>query len=269
MIDYWQAILLAFVQGLTEFLPISSSAHLVLPPLLFGWNDQGLAFDVAVHVGTLTAVVAYYRRDLLQMAIAWFSSLSGGGQTDESRLVWYLILATIPAGVVGVTADAYIEAHFRNLWLIAGTTMIFGILLGVADRLANLSTRSKKLTLYVAMGIGLAQALAPIPGVSRSGATITAALFLGLSRQSAARFSFLLSIPIIAAAGLLKLVQLLAMDSSVDWLQLALATAIAAVTAYTCIALFLRLLDRIGLMPFVWYRVLLALALAVIAMESG
>ncbi|NND67975.1 MAG: undecaprenyl-diphosphate phosphatase [Halioglobus sp.] len=261
--DLLQVIVLALVQGLTEFLPISSSAHLVIPSMVLGWPDQGLAFDVAVHVGTLSAVLLYYRRDLRIMATAWCGSLTGRGQSEDSKLVWYLGLATIPAGLVGLFGGDFIETHLRTLPVIATTTAVFGILLGVADRrVGGLAPRA--LTLPVVLGIGLAQALAPVPGVSRSGVTITAALLLGLSRQSAARFSFLLSIPIIASAGLLLLARLLQAPGQVDWLALGLGALISGVSAYLCIAAFLRLLDRVGLMPFVYYRLGLALVLVVV-----
>jgi len=258
MMEWYQAVFLALLQGLTEFLPISSSAHLVIPSLLLDWPDQGLAFDVAVHVGTLSAVLLYYRADLLRMADAWFRSLAGGAATEDSRLVWYLAIATVPAGVVGLVAGDFIENNLRNLPVIATTTLVFGILLGFADRVAPGVGAGKPLTLSIAVLIGLAQALAPVPGVSRSGATITAALLLGMSRQSAARFSFLLSIPIIASAGGLKTWQLSVNDSVVDWGLLGLGAVLSGITAYLCIAVFLRLLDRVGLMPFVYYRVVLA-----------
>ncbi|MEM9256834.1 MAG: undecaprenyl-diphosphate phosphatase [Pseudomonadota bacterium] len=257
--DGFQAVVLALIQGITEFLPISSSAHLVLPSLLLGWPDQGLAFDVAVHVGTLAAVVIYYRRDLIAMVRDWIRSLSGGASTENSRLVWYLGLATIPAGLVGLLAGGVIESHLRTLPVIASTTLIFGILLGVADR--GQRPAMTKLTLPLALAIGLAQALAPVPGVSRSGVTITAALFLGLGRQQAARFSFLLSIPIIASAGSLKAWELSDSAIPVDWYLLAIGTAVAALSAYLCIAAFIRLVGRVGMMPFVYYRVVLALLL--------
>jgi undecaprenyl-diphosphatase len=261
MIDWYQAALLAIIQGLTEFLPISSSAHLVIPTLVMGWPDQGLAFDVAVHVGTLSAVVLYYRKDLLIMAREWLASLAGGPATANSRLVWYLGLATIPAGLVGLSAGDFIESELRNLPVIATTTLLFGLLLGVADRRAGPGTQGRVLTLPTAMLIGLAQALAPVPGVSRSGVTITAALLLGMDRQAAARFSFLLSIPVIASAGALKAWELSHDAVAVDWLLLGFGALLSGVTAYLCIALFLRLLDRLGLMPFVYYRLVLAVVL--------
>jgi undecaprenyl-diphosphatase len=261
VIDWYQAVMLALLQGLTEFLPISSSAHLVIPSLLLDWPDQGLAFDVAVHVGTLSAVLLYYRDDLMRMADAWFRSLAGGGATQDSRLVWYLGLATVPAGVVGLAAGDFIEGNLRTLPVIATTTLVFGILLGMADRAAPGEKAGNPLTLSIALLIGLAQAMAPVPGVSRSGVTITAALLLGMNRQASARFSFLLSIPIIASAGALKVWELSSSGLAVDWWTLGLGAAVSGITAYLCIAVFLRLLDRVGLMPFVYYRVVLAAVL--------
>lgn len=261
MIENTQAIMLAILQGLTEFLPISSSAHLIIPSLVLGWPDQGLAFDVAVHVGTLSAVLLYYRVDLLRMAHDWFRSLAGDASTDDSRLVWYLAAATLPAIAVGFFADDYIEGELRNLPVIATTTLLFGLLLGLADRNATAVGQGIQLTLAVALLIGLAQAVAPVPGVSRSGVTITAALLLGMNRQAAARFSFLLSIPVIAGAGTLKSWELVSEGGGADWLQLGMGAVVSGISAYLCIALFLRLLDRVGLMPFVYYRVLLAVIL--------
>ena len=261
MIEWYQAVVLAIVQGLTEFLPISSSAHLVIPSLVLGWPDQGLAFDVAVHVGTLSAVLIYYRRDIATMATSWFRSLAGGGADRDSRMVWYLALATLPAVVVGVAAGDFIESDLRNLPVIATTTLVFGILLGVADRHAATTPGTRSLDLGMALLIGLAQGLAPVPGVSRSGITITAGLLLNMDRQSAARFSFLLSIPVIAGAGVLKAWQLVNAEVAVDWRLLAMGAAVSGVMAYLCIATFLRLLDRLGMMPFVYYRIVLAVAL--------
>ncbi len=261
MIDWYQALILAILQGLTEFLPISSSAHLVIPSLVLGWPDQGLAFDVAVHVGTLSAVLVYYRSDLARMAASWFGSLGGRPADDDSRLVWYLALATVPAVLVGLLAGDYIESDLRNLPVIATTTLLFGLLLGVADRRAVAPGSGRSLNLGTALLVGLAQAVAPVPGVSRSGITITAGLLLGMDRQAAARFSFLLSIPVIAGAGTLKAWQLLHSAAAVDWTILGMGALVSGVMAYLCIATFLRLLDRVGMMPFVYYRLLLAVLL--------
>ena len=258
MTEWLQALLLALVQGITEFLPISSSAHLVIPALLLGWDDQGLAFDVAVHVGTLLAVVLYYRRELLQMTASCASLLRGQAVNDDVRLVMYLALATVPVVIVGFLADEFIETRLRTLPVIATTTLVFGLLLGLADWRARSGAPARSLAAGVALLIGLAQALAPVPGVSRSGITISAGLLLGLDRATAARFAFLLSIPVIAGAGLLKGLQLAQQSAPVDWLLLAVSALVAAVTAYACISLFLRLLERLGLMPFVYYRIALA-----------
>lgn len=258
MIDMVQAVSLAIIQGLTEFLPISSSAHLLIPSLLLGWTDQGLAFDVAVHVGTLSAVMYYYRTDLLRMARCWLSSLTGSPASDDSRMVWYLGLATVPVGLVGLFCADVIEMHLRSLPVIATTTLVFGVLLGIADRRAGAPGYGRPLGLGVALLIGAAQAVAPVPGVSRSGITMTAALLLGMSRQDSARFSFLLSIPVIASAGLLMTVELVNGQQPVDWAVLGVGVVVSGLSAYLCIAAFLRLLDRIGFMPFVYYRIGLA-----------
>ncbi len=258
MSDWVQAVVLALVQGFTEFLPISSSAHLVLPALLFGWEDQGLAFDVAVHVGTLLAVVLYYRSELWQMTVSCTALLRGQPVNGDVRLVGYLALATVPVCVVGFLADAYVESQLRTLPVIATTTLVFGLLLGLADWRARSGARGMPLVAGVALVIGLAQALSLVPGVSRSGITISAGLLLGLDRATAARFAFLLSIPVIAGAGLLKGLQLVQQSAPVDWLLLSVSALVAAVTAYGCISLFLRLLERLGLMPFVYYRIALA-----------
>jgi undecaprenyl-diphosphatase len=262
VIDSYQAFILAVLQGLTEFLPISSSAHLVIPQFILGWPDQGLAFDVAVHVGTLAAVMLYYRRDIGAMLRAWLGSLVGGPVNDDSRMVWYLAAATVPVGIVGLAAGDFIESDLRSLPVIATTTLVFGLLLGLADRYAVAGGGGgRPLTLPMALMIGMVQALAPTPGVSRSGVTITAALFLQMDRQAAARFSFLLSIPVILSAGALKSWELVSSPVAVDWVSIALGVIVSGITAYLCIAVFLRVLDRIGLMPFVYYRIVLALLL--------
>ncbi|NQY04036.1 MAG: undecaprenyl-diphosphate phosphatase [Halieaceae bacterium] len=262
--DWLQALALAALQGLTEFLPISSSAHLILPSKLLGWDDQGLAFDIAVHVGTLLAVLLYYRRDLIALAQGTLQGIARREINDEVSMVWYLALASVPVALVGLAGESLIAGELRSILVIATTTVVFGVLLGWSDWYNRRLPSFRPLSLPIAIGIGLAQAVAPIPGVSRSGITITAALFLGLDRHAAARFSFLLSIPVIAGAGLIKTLELLDSGVSVDWPMLAFAVAVAALTAYACIAAFLRLLDRIGLMPFVYYRFALGLALFVV-----
>jgi undecaprenyl-diphosphatase len=260
VIEPWQAALLALVQGLTEFLPISSSAHLVIPGLVLGWPDQGLAFDVAVHVGTLAAVLLYFRRDLAALAAGTGSALRERRLTAPAREVLALAVATLPVVVAGFLAEDWIEAKLRTLPVIASTTLLFGLLLVAAHR-ASRRGGVAAVTLAVALAVGLAQVLALIPGTSRSGVTMTAAMLLGVERTAAARFSFLLSIPVIAGAGLLKGAELAASPAAAPWLPLALAALLAGACAYSCIALFLRWVARLGLLPFAAYRVGLALVL--------
>jgi undecaprenyl-diphosphatase len=257
--DIIQAIALALLQGLTEFLPISSSAHLILLPVLFGWEDQGLAFDVAVHVGTLTAVVAFYRKDLVQIITAWSRSVVGKGMTDDARLAWYVVLGTIPVGLVGITLPDVVETVLRSPLVIAAATIVFAFLLWFAEKRAKESRST--ITLLDAVVIGLFQAIALVPGVSRSGITITAGLMTGLRREHAARFSFLLSIPVIALAGMVKGLELYKMAEPVQWDLILVGAALSAIVAYLTIGLFLKLLDKVGMMPFVYYRLLLGIFL--------
>lgn len=254
---YDQAVYLALLQGLTEFLPISSSAHLILMPVLFGWRDQGLAFDIAVHVGTLSAVVAYYRRDLTTMLGDWLGSLSGGSVTDESRLTWYVIAGTIPVCIVGLMLNDSVEDVLRSPLVIAIATIAFGLVLWFAGKTAKEARGLVAMHWRDPVIIGACQALALIPGTSRSGITITAGLLLGFKRDMAARFSFLLSIPAILLPGMLKTVELIQSPDRVHWQAMLIGVLVSAVVAYLTIGCFLRLLDRIGLLPFVVYRLLL------------
>lgn len=251
-----QIIVLAAVQGFTEFLPISSSAHLILVPVLSNWPDQGLAFDVAVHVGTLTAVMVYFRQDILVMTRDWFGSVYQRQRVGQSHLAWAVLWGTVPAGLAGLLFHDYIDTVMRSPLVIAWATIGFGLLLYYADRIGTRSRELTSLTWYDVLAIGLAQAVALIPGTSRSGITMTAGLMLGLSRTAAARFSFLLSIPIILLAGGYKGVKLLEMPS-VDWAGIALGVVISAVTAFICIHYFLKFLERMGMLPFVIYRLVL------------
>ncbi|OEY66918.1 undecaprenyl-diphosphate phosphatase [Marinobacter sp. X15-166B] len=261
--DLWHIITLAVIQGVTEFLPISSSAHLILPSVLLGWADQGLAFDVAVHVGTLTAVVWYFRRDVIRLAVAWSADTARRRIGADSALAWAIIAATIPAGLAGLVFNDVIEARLRSGLVIAASTIGFGLVLWWSDAVGRQQRGLPALTLRDALIIGVAQALALIPGTSRSGITMTAALFLGFRREAAARFSFLLSIPLIAAAGLLKTLELLERGNGADWFAIGLGTALSFVSAVVCIHFFLRFLERLGLMPYVIYRLLLGALLLV------
>ena len=252
-----ETIILALIQGLTEFLPISSSAHLILPSQLLGWADQGLAFDVAVHVGTLLAVVIYFRQEVGNMLFAWGNSITKKQHNSDSTLAWWIIFATIPAGLFGLFGKDFIEEHLRSAAVIALTTIVFGLLLGWVDIKGKQTKTIDALGFKGAMFIGLAQAVALIPGTSRSGITMTMGLMLGLTRDAAARFSFLLSIPAIAMAGSYLTLKLILEANGVDWQAIALGATVAFVSAYACIHYFLILLDKLGMMPFVIYRLLL------------
>ncbi|MCW8196474.1 undecaprenyl-diphosphate phosphatase [Proteobacteria bacterium 005FR1] len=261
--DLLHVIVLALLQGITEFLPISSSAHLILPKELLGWPDQGLAFDVAVHVGSLAAVVIYFWRDIWQIVRAWFASFAGAGQSDDSRLGWYVIVATIPAGLAALVFDGIIETHLRSATVIMVTTVVFGLYLGWADYRGKRTLNLTQMTLAMALLIGLSQALALIPGTSRSGITMAVGLAVGLQREESARFSFLLSIPIILLSGLYKGFELLN-ASGIPWGDILLGTLLSGVSAFICIHYFLAFIKRIGMMPFVIYRLVLGAVLALI-----
>jgi undecaprenyl-diphosphatase len=259
--DNFQAFVLALLQGLTEFLPISSSAHLILLPNIVDWPDQGLAFDVAVHFGTLTAVVVYFREELSGMAASWLRSLKTGNPDAEARLAWAVLLGTIPLGLFGLLGHNFIETALRSPLVIATTTIVFGLLLWYADVKGPQTRCEYRLNAWRVLVIALAQALALIPGTSRSGATITAGMLVGLDRTSAARFSFLLSVPAILLAAGYESSKLLGNDVAIHWTPIVLGVVVAAVSAYTCIHYFLKLLDRIGMLPFVVYRLILGVVL--------
>ncbi len=251
------AAILALIQGLTEFLPISSSAHLILVSVFTGWEDQGLIFDVAVHMGTLAAVVWYFRRDLLDMAGDFLRSIIGKGHGPGARLAWAVILGTVPVGLAGLAFRDVVATHLRDPIILAFGLMFFGLLLGWSDWRRKEERAEHSLTWVDVLIIGCAQALALIPGTSRSGATMTAGLFLGLSREAAARFSFLLSIPVIFLAGCLESRHLLGQPEPIRWGLIVAATIFAGISAYLCIHFFLKFIRAVGMQPFVIYRLLL------------
>ncbi len=266
-LDFFQVTFLSVLQGATEFLPVSSSGHLLLPSLLFCWSDQGLTFDVAVHVGTLFAVLLYFRRDLQRLMLAMFASSAEGEHAEDSRLAWMLLAATVPAGIAGLLLNDTIEQYGRSLLVIGTTSILFGCMLYWSDLSGSKRRSLPEMDWKTALIIGLAQILAIVPGTSRSGITMTAALFCNLDRAAAARFSFLLSIPIILATGLLKGAQLFQEGATkLDWALLLYAVLVAALFAYLCIHYFLRLIERVGFLPFVIYRVLLGLVLIALAL---
>jgi undecaprenyl-diphosphatase len=256
--DLLQIVILAAVQGLTEFLPISSSGHLILAPQVTGYEDQGLAFDVAVHVGTLAAVIGYFRHQVITIASDFFRSwINPAARSQESRLGWMIVIATLPVGVFGLLMKSLVETDLRSPMVIAVTTIGFGVLLLFADQLGRRHRDEYTLGWRDALVIGLFQAMAIIPGTSRSGSTMTAGLFLGLTREAASRFSFLISIPTIIMSGGLLGLDLLQSETPVDWPSISLGAGLAFITAYLCIHYFLRFIENIGMLPFVIYRFLL------------
>ncbi|WP_456296233.1 undecaprenyl-diphosphate phosphatase [Vibrio sp. AK197] len=266
--SYFEAFILALIQGLTEFLPISSSAHLILPSAILGWEDQGLAFDVAVHVGTLLAVVIYFRHEVVTLLTAFLASIFKGDRSKEAKLAWMIVIATIPACLFGYLMKDFIEVYLRSAWVIAATTIIFGLLLWVVDRNAPLRDDEYQAGWKQALMIGIAQAVAMIPGTSRSGATITAALYLGFTREAAARFSFLMSIPIILLAGSYLGAQLITSGEPVHLGFLLTGIITSFISAYLCIYFFLKMISRMGMTPFVIYRLLLGIGLMVFMMQN-
>src|SRR5690606_13787357 len=262
--DWLQVVVLALLQGLTEFLPVSSSAHLVLVPVLTGWPDQGLAFDVALHVGSLVAVLWYFRHDLLHMSRGFVQSLVQRRLNQNGRLAWAVLLGTIPVGLAGLLLNDVVSTYLRSPVVLAVGMIVFGLLLWWADRLPNRARTVDEMRWRDVVIVACAQALALIPGTSRSGITLTAGLVAGLNREAAARFSFLLSIPVIVLAGGLETIELVQQQTSVDWPAILLGTLVSAVSAYLCIRVFLAFIQRIGMFPFVLYRVALGFVLLAI-----
>lgn len=263
-VDAVQSSVLALIQGLTEFLPISSSAHLALVPLLTDWPDQGLAFDCVVHLGSLTAVLVYFRLEVARM-LAGFGRTIRARSLDadaDGRLAWYIGLATIPVGLAGLTLEKVVENDLRSLLVIGMASIVFGLLLWWADVKGMRRKDEHQWSLRDAMIVGLAQAVALIPGTSRSGITMTAGLMLGYTREAAARFSFLLSIPVIVLAGGLKVKEWIEQPAqAADAGALMLGYVLSAVSAWLCIHYFLKFIERTGMGPFVVYRVVLGAVL--------
>jgi undecaprenyl-diphosphatase len=253
-----QVVILAIVQGITEFLPISSSGHLVLVPFMFEWQDQGLAFDVAVHAGSLVAVCIFFRKDIASLLSGATQVIGGSVQSPESRMVLAIGLGTVPAAVAGLLFASWIEQNLRDPAVIVYTLAGYGILMALADRFGGRDRNLTNVGYKDALIIGCAQALSLVPGTSRSGITITAARILGFERQDAARFSFLLSAPVILLAAGYKLVQMLASDVAIAWGQLGLGALVSCAVAYVSIELFMRVVTRVGLAPFAIYRLILA-----------
>jgi len=261
------AVVLAIVQGVTEFIPVSSSAHLILVPYLLGWPDQGLAFDVACHLGTLLAALVYFRRDVIDLATGVFTGRREGGAGGEDsfyprKLAAGLVAGSVPAAIVGILLKSWIEGAARNPLLIAGTSIAFGLLLALADHTGRKQRDLGQIGILAGLAIGCAQALALVPGTSRSGVTITLALLLGFSREAAARFSFLLFLPVAGGAALLEGHKLLRTGlPHAEQVAFALGIVVSALVGYAVIAWLIGWLRRRSLDLFVVYRVLLGLAI--------
>ncbi len=265
--SWFEAVVLGLVQGLTEFLPISSTAHLRIVASLAGWDDPGATFTAVTQIGTETAVLIYFRHTILRILRRWSLSLVRPAcrADPDARMGWYVIVGTIPIGILGFTLQGYIRDHFRNLTLVALTLIVFGLILGAADHVAKQTKALDRLNLPDGLLYGLAQSLALIPGVSRSGGTISAGLLLGYTREAAARYAFLLAIPSVLASGLFELRRV--GDGDVPaWGPTLAATAIAFCTGYAAVAWFLRFIATRSFLPFVLYRLALgAMLLGLIA----
>lgn len=253
-----QIIVLAIVQGLTEFLPISSSGHLVLVPAAFSWDDQGLAFDVAVHFGSLGAVCVFFRKDIAALIRGGLQVLGARVDSLESRMAVGIALGTIPAALAGLLMAGWIEANLRDPSVIVITLSGYAVLMLLADRFGRRVRNISSIRIKDALLIGCAQALALVPGTSRSGVTMTVALALGFERQDAARFSFLLSVPVILLATIYEMGHLIVGAEPVAWLQLGIGALVSGIVAYLSIEFFMRFVSQIGLLPFALYRLCLA-----------
>ncbi len=262
MLDLFKAVVLGVIQGLTEFLPISSSAHLRIFPELFGWGDPGAAFTAVIQIGTELAVLIFFRKDIWRIGSTWVISLfkpEYRGHID-ARMGWFIIIGSLPIVVLGVLLKDVIERDFRNLWIIASTLIVLGIVLGIADRTSASDKQIKQLTLRDAILMGAAQALALVPGVSRSGATISMGRFLGFEREAATRYAFLLAIPAVVGAGLFELKSIPDGDNAYGWGPTVVATIVSFVVGYSAIAWLLRYVSTKSYTPFVLYRVALGAA---------
>ena len=269
-ISWFEAIVLGLVQGITEFLPISSSAHIFVVSQLLGWQDPGAAFTAVSQIGTELAVIVFFRRDIARIISAWARSLFTPALRSgiDARMGWYIIVGTIPIAVIGLIFSHQIETAARNLWLVSGTLIGFGIILGVADALGRHRLALANLNAKDGILFGLGQSLALIPGVSRSGATISTGLMLGYTREAAARYAFLLAIPAVVASGLYEATKI-GSDPTVEWGPTILATVIAFVTGFAVIAWLLRWVTTRSYLPFVIYRIALGLLLIILLLTGA
>jgi len=241
----FHAFLLSVIQGVTEFLPISSSAHLVLLPIVMDWQDQGIVVDIAVHFGSLLAVIFYFRCDVQKLIVGWFKSFdTSNGTNQDGRLAWLIIWATLPIMIVALLFNAYALEHIRNAFIIAASSIIFGLLLWVVDMRRENTRTVKELSLRDVILIGLAQSVALVPGASRSGVTMTAGIWLGLTRVDAARFSFLLAIPTILAATLFACYRAIQVEIMVQWVLVLGVVACSSLVSFFCIHWFIKFVSK-------------------------
>jgi len=257
-VDFLQAVVLGALQGLTEFLPISSSAHLRVYPEWFGWGDPGAAFTAVVQIGTELAVLLYFRKDIWNIGSTWVLALFRPAlrSTLEARLGWFIIVGSVPIVVVGIALQDLIEGDLRNLWITGTVLIVLGLVLGLAERVGRGTREIAALTLRDAVLLGAAQAAAVVPGVSRSGATISIGLFLGYERAAATRYAFLLAIPAVVGAGLFQLPEVPGGKNLYGVAPTAAATVVSFVIGYATIAWLLRYVSTHSYTPFVIYRVL-------------
>ena len=265
MISWFEAIVLGVIQGLTEFLPISSSAHLLIFSQLFGWDDPGAAFTAVTQIGTELAVIIYFRHEIWRILTTWIRSLFTPALRSniDARMGWYVIIGTIPIAVLGLLFQDQIETVARNLWLVSFTLIFFGVILGVADRVGAKTKEVDDLNIRDGVLFGIGQAFALIPGVSRSGATISMGLFLGYTREAATRYAFLLAIPAVMASGLYETTKI-GEGPAPAWGPTILATVIAFVIGYLVIAWLLRYISTNSYMPFVIYRLVLGVLVLIL-----
>ena len=259
MLDFLKAVVLGVLQGLTEFLPISSSAHLRIFPELFGWGDPGAAFTAVIQIGTELAVLIYFRKDIWRIGNAWVRSLFQPALrgNEDARMGWFVIIGSLPIVVLGILLKDVIEEDFRSLYIIGTTLIVMGIVLGIADHVSKNDLSIHRLTWQHAVYLGVAQAMALVPGVSRSGATISMGRFLGYEREAATRFAFLLAIPAVVGAGLFELKEIPGGDNAYGPMPTLVATVVSFVVGYAAIAWLLRYVSTRSYLPFVIYRVLL------------
>ncbi|MGB7980292.1 MAG: undecaprenyl-diphosphate phosphatase [Candidatus Nanopelagicales bacterium] len=268
-VTWFQAVILGILQGLTEFLPVSSSAHLFVFSQFFGWSDPGAAFTAVTQIGTETAVLLYFAKDIARIIRAWLGQFTHpeARKDPDVRMGWLVIVGTLPIGVLGFVFSDQIETVARNLYLVAFTLIAFGILLGIADRVGRQTKELADLSVPDGLIYGLCQALALVPGVSRSGASITGGLFLGYTREAATRYAFLLAIPAVLASGLYQALDI-GSDPAVSWGPTILATLIAFVIGYAVIAWLIRYVSTNSYLPFVIYRIGLG-ALVLVLLGTG